>query len=198
MNELFQQIEGQEIAARLGVTSGFTQFVAALGCEPAVRSVSALIQNHPEDAALVFKRLTRLAEERIDLRYEHPSDTALSAYLMILRLADEELYKTAVDIVRGLPNIWWAAKLAEARQHSADDHTHAVSQENPGRAAEAPGFRVSSRSLESMISASVTFSGRKLIRAHRKPAAGSSANDFEAVRHAATPSTSTDATLQAA
>lgn len=162
MQTLFNQLESNETAARHGVASGLRQFLASLSADSAVRSLIARTRKEPEQAGVVFKRLTRLAEEEIDPRYEHPSDTAMAAYLIILNGTDESLYRTAAEVVAGAQNIWWAKKLVDSGRRS--NHTsNEVFSSLDFRVSDRNTFEVSD-SLEAMIPVRVTYTGRTLLR----------------------------------
>jgi hypothetical protein len=114
VRELFEQIESQEFATRLGLHSGVIQFLRDLARQASVRALTNRMAEDPRCVKATFARLARLADEAIDLRYEHPADTAVAAYLVALRPTSERLYEAARQIVSAMPNTWWARKVVDA------------------------------------------------------------------------------------
>ena len=194
MQDLFEQIESPETAARLGANSGFRHFLGDLGTDPAVREIAIRIRRDPQAVNVLFKRLTRLAETQIDARYEHPSDTALAAYLLVLSLADEGLHRTAAAIVSSVPNTWWARKVAETRRRDTQSAAEAIDVATPAqhRNSRQPPVVVESESYESAIAARITYDGR-LIRSDARQS-GDADTTFTDLIAAATRSTAATTT----
>jgi hypothetical protein len=197
MYELFEQLESAEAGARLGLNSGFRTFLNAVNGEPAVRQLSEHVKRSARGADLVFSRLTRLAEEQIDPRYEHPRDAAMAAYLLILSIANEGLHRTAADVVLRASNTWWAKRVAEAGR--IDTQTTATSPVQTGDFREVIKVAFDSQSHETLIPARVTYSGLSLFTgAPSKDAVGASMLSLEdALRSVSTKPTSTSLTLAA-
>lgn len=159
MDDIIRQIESAETTARLGIHSGYRQLIRALVADSPVRLLRGWLRDHPEDKFSIFARVATLAEERIDPRYEHPSDTAFSIYLVVLASTDDDLYQAAREIVGALPNLWWTRKMFEARKVAPAE---LLEQIGGGRAAFS-GLRPTSQSIDSLIPAPASYGNRRIL-----------------------------------
>lgn len=160
MDDIFRQIESGETAARLGIHSGYRQFLRALVSDPSARLLRGWLRGRPTDKYRVFARIATLSEERIDPRYEHPSDTAFSVYLTALAAADNDLFEAAREIAGAAPNLWWTRKLLETPQTAgAELSEHAPS----GAGAPFSALRPTSHSIDSLIPAPTSYGNRRIL-----------------------------------
>jgi hypothetical protein len=109
------EIESAEFAARVNVASDGRTFVRALCAEPAVSALADRIRGDdgPSVTDILSRRVARLAGQATDVRYEHPGDAALAAYLWLIALAFPDAARAAAAGVLERPNLWWARKVAE-------------------------------------------------------------------------------------
>jgi len=109
------EIESAEFAARVNLASDTRSLVSAFFAEPAVGSLADRIRGDdgPSHAAFLSARVAKLATQATDVRFEHPSDAALAAYLWLLSLSFPKAARVAAANVLSLPNLWWGKKIAE-------------------------------------------------------------------------------------
>jgi hypothetical protein len=131
IDEIIQKIESVEFSALLGIASSFRLFCKILYDREEMKTLLKLSRKSPENRWLVFKRITELARQDIDLQYENPNDTAISAYLIALSLVDLELAKTAASSVLVAQNCWWSAKFANYLDRSKTPKEPVQSSEFP-------------------------------------------------------------------
>lgn len=109
--EAQREIESSSMATRLNVASGLKTFLRAIQGERAVCELrQMLIVKEMQEQ--VLSRLIELSRQRIDRRYENPWDTALTIYLWLISLVDQNLLDLAANIVAQAPQCWWAQKLS--------------------------------------------------------------------------------------
>jgi hypothetical protein len=107
---LFEIVEGNEFAAKIGVASRFSAFEAGIKAEPAIQALLGLVA--PQETNAVAKRLLVLCRRKIDDRYANPWDFAITSYLWILSNKEMELAKVA-EVVAETPNLWWGKYLSD-------------------------------------------------------------------------------------
>jgi len=61
----------------------------------------------------VLNRVRDLCGQHVDYRYEHPFDTAIAAYLLILRQFDKDVAAIAAGLALQAHELWWGHRLAE-------------------------------------------------------------------------------------
>jgi len=61
----------------------------------------------------VFARIVDLAASPAEGQYEHPTDSALAAYLWLLSSSDGDYSARAAETVLECKQCWWARKMAE-------------------------------------------------------------------------------------
>ena len=134
MNPLLQFIESADFSAEVSAQSGFYQFLNGLRTHVAVETLADAVQRQRSHRAMIVSRVLTIADQRIDMRYEHPADTALAVYLLVLASVDEKLFEITRSVVGMLPNCWWASRIASKSltTTTAESREECVSVRNSG------------------------------------------------------------------
>lgn len=112
LSRLFAELESPDLAASVNVSSGRRTFVDGLSAQPAVGELFRTATEE-DNADAILLRVLQIVNQRIDIRYENPHDTALSAYLLALHSTWPKLARIGAEAVRVTPNCWWARELAD-------------------------------------------------------------------------------------
>ena len=112
LSELFQVIESREMELRLSAASGLRVFVKGALSQPEVATLIDAAGNDTLVEYGVVLRLTNLASQDCDPRYENPCDTAIAIYVVVLREVNSPLIDMSAISISGARNLWWASKLA--------------------------------------------------------------------------------------
>jgi hypothetical protein len=108
--ETMAAIERDEFAAEMNLAAGTKAFRRAVREHELFDRLSELAKENPSE---VLERIETISRSAVDERYENPFDTALSAYLMVLRdVAGPEIASKIVQAVLRTPKTWWASGLA--------------------------------------------------------------------------------------
>lgn len=111
VGDLFEEIEGVELAVDLGAVSSLEHFrVEIRHTEPADRLFRLLEDKKVQ--LTVVNRVRRLARRGIDPRYVNPLDIALAIYLDVLEIHSPGLAKVGAATVVRAPNLLWAGPIA--------------------------------------------------------------------------------------
>ena len=111
LNELFQVIESREMEFRLSAASGLRVFVKGAVSQPEVTHLIDVAGSDTLVSYGVLLRLTNLASQECDPRYENPYDTAIAIYFLVLREVNSSLIGMSAISISGARNLWWANKL---------------------------------------------------------------------------------------
>jgi len=106
-------IESFDFAIRINLASGLKHFIQLLRSEPSVKFLINVMNREMRIKAEILSRIKILSQVESDSRYEHPSDTAIAAYVWVLGIMDPENWKTAASIASTLPRGWWARKISQ-------------------------------------------------------------------------------------
>lgn len=127
LSELFHVIESREMELRLSAASGLHVFVKGANSQP---EVATLIDAARSDTLVeygVLIRLTNLASQDCDPRFENPCDTAIAIYFGVLREVNSPLIDMSAISISGARNLWWASKLAgQVRNRAEGDRTERI------------------------------------------------------------------------
>jgi hypothetical protein len=105
------EVESLAFSARVNIASDFRTFLRAVAAEEAMSSLALLIKD-PETAFRLMKRTLALVEQRFDYRYEHPRDSAIATYLLLLAARWPQLAGITAEAAASVPRTWWAAQVA--------------------------------------------------------------------------------------
>lgn len=96
----------------MNVVSGLRSFIRAVFREKSVTVLyrAMVISSIARDN--VLEQLQSLSRLEIDRRYEHPNDTALAVFLLLMLAVDTDLAVIAADLVDRAPQCWYAQKIA--------------------------------------------------------------------------------------
>lgn len=111
LKEATQEIESHEFVARVNVASDFRTFLRAVAEQKVIHVLSQELAAS-ENRQYVLNRVLELSRRKVDLRYENPWDTALTAYVWLLNVKDWDLAKIAAEAAARAPQCWWATKMA--------------------------------------------------------------------------------------
>lgn len=112
LKDFMNAIESSGFSARINVASNLKTFKRAVASEEAFRLRAQAMQD--EEAALeIVARALRLCRLVVDMRYEHPSDSAIAAYLLALTAYPSHAKIVAIA-ARTAPNCFWAKQVAES------------------------------------------------------------------------------------
>jgi DNA-binding phage protein len=102
------EIEGLLFSAEMNLAAGKKAFSRNMQ-EHALFGQLREFAKTPEGRTSIIKRVSDLAAQSIDTRYEHPADVAFSAYLTILdETAGPEIVAQAASAVMATRNCAWA------------------------------------------------------------------------------------------
>lgn len=109
---VFEHIESLAFSTHVNIASDFRSFVDVLDDQECVRVLLANI-NSTDDYLEVLHHVIELCDATIDERYRHPMDSALAAFLYVLRQKHFKIALVAAENVKHVPNLWWASMMAE-------------------------------------------------------------------------------------
>src|SRR5947207_759899 len=107
LQNIFAEIESHGFSAQVNVASNYKTFCRALGGQPEVQRLAALMKLN-ENQQLVFQRVLELSGKPFDQEFENPWDSALAAYIWLLSSTDQALAKTAAARILECHGCWWA------------------------------------------------------------------------------------------
>jgi hypothetical protein len=110
IDDAFRDIESFAFrfsANQAGDVSSFRRLVLN---EPVVTGLLDRLTDN--DSSQIVQRIHVLCNLAIDDRYEHPDDSAIATYLVILDQIGSTHAVTAADIVSKTQQLWWARKIA--------------------------------------------------------------------------------------
>ncbi len=108
---LFADIQAAKFAAKVSLANDMRQALRLMFDDSVVHALLLAAKSEDIREDLFFRafRLTRLST---DVRYRHPFDTALAAYLIILSLHDAAWSRILAEAVLQTPNCWLASRIA--------------------------------------------------------------------------------------
>lgn len=109
---IWDEIEGQLLAATLGVVSTPRAFDAAMLQHPIVSELMANLSSE-SDVEAVVKRLQQLLSEPTDARYCHQHDLAIAVYLRALDICAPEHALAPAHLALTQRNLWWGKAMAK-------------------------------------------------------------------------------------
>ena len=110
--QLFRQIESVEFEVIFTVIENPRVFMRALEENDTLAALIANMQKRPAGKVKVLNRLLSLASTQSDIQYQHQHDIALTAYLFVLSVVDYPMAYITATLLKLLPNVWWAGRLA--------------------------------------------------------------------------------------
>ena len=110
MQALMALIESPSFEGVVGVASDLRTMLRA--CEGQTSRELARAARLAPNQLRLAKRVLALCERDFDVRYQNPSDTAITVYLWILSMTSRSLARALATTVLGLRNGWWAPRLA--------------------------------------------------------------------------------------
>ena len=110
--EALARIESPQFAAYLNVVSSERAFFRAVAREPVVLDLYGQLQGSGELREEILGRISDLANQKIDMNYENPHDTALATLLWLTCYASPDFLELACLYTSSAPNCWYAHKLA--------------------------------------------------------------------------------------
>jgi hypothetical protein len=110
---LSKEIESTDFAVIIGCASGL-RFASMLaeGEKPVIRLIE-LCEKDKGAAEWVAQRVGFLCIMAIDTKHEHPADSALFAYLIVLEKAGYSKLPSVIRIVLATPNLFLARRFGE-------------------------------------------------------------------------------------
>lgn len=126
IREIFRNIESHDLAADLNLALNLSRFFKIANEQESVQNLKSLIKDL-KNINIILLRIKWLTEEKVDLRYENPNDTAITIYTWVLLSEHTQAGKIAAEYAINLRQGWWAIKYArnvlnEARQSSSTGH----------------------------------------------------------------------------
>jgi hypothetical protein len=113
VEEAFEEIEGVEFGAAVGVASSLKVFLGIVASCSAVKTLLEAVRQ-PGVPDVVPRRITTLLAKEPENGYEHPDDTALAAYLWVLGEQRPDCAEIAACEIHNGLRLHWARMLAEA------------------------------------------------------------------------------------
>jgi hypothetical protein len=113
LNDLLAEIESTRFAVHVGVASDFATLIRGARAEDSVNELLRCATEE-EQRSQIMHRAIQLARRNVDIRYENPSDTALTVYLWVLMQTDLALSQLLAGVFAIAPQLWWAKKLSLA------------------------------------------------------------------------------------
>jgi hypothetical protein len=114
LEQAVNMIESHEFAVRAGLASDLRTFFDAVRQEKSVQYLLSQGTQEQDVVRQLLDRINDLAHRSIDIRYSNPWDAALTAYLWIIHLLDDEWVSLAAKSILQSANTWWAARYAES------------------------------------------------------------------------------------
>ena len=107
--ETFESIENIEFDAQMSVSAGLNSLVRNIREDPRF-----IILRNTVDSGYILNRMEYLAEQPIDMEYQNHNDIAFTSYLLALKDQGNPEEIIGGNIVRRVPNLWYAAKIAHS------------------------------------------------------------------------------------
>ncbi len=111
IKELFRNIESHDLAADLNLALNLRNFFKIADEQASIKNLKLLI-NDSENINIILLRIKDLIEQKVDLRYENPYDTAVAVYTWALFSEHRQAGKIAAEYSTNLRQGWWAIKYA--------------------------------------------------------------------------------------
>lgn len=106
---VFHEIESAEFAVELGLSGSLTRAYRALVRLPQTEMLFTMLEGDVNAGRAVAERIRTLIERDVDMRYTHPSDVAITAYVTVLDIIFPRLaYDICTVIARHQLNLWRA------------------------------------------------------------------------------------------
>jgi hypothetical protein len=125
---LFEIIESDEFAAKIGVASRFSTLEDGLKEHPAIQFLLKSMAHR--DIEAVTERLLSLCCIKVDDRYTHPWDLAITSYLWILWKKQVDLSKID-EVIAQTDSLWWGRYLADYLRNLRAEFSIACSYKYP-------------------------------------------------------------------
>ena len=103
LTEALEEIASTAFDVDLNVTSGHDSFTRALTTHPAVKAAGEAAKYSPEAVQQIALKLQELLRVEADPRYEHPSDTAVAACLLLLSQSNPDQAVRCAKLVAVTP-----------------------------------------------------------------------------------------------
>ncbi|MEE9465876.1 MAG: hypothetical protein V3W14_09930, partial [Candidatus Neomarinimicrobiota bacterium] len=113
IRETFRKIESHDLAAELNMALNLSNFFKIAEEQESVQNLKYLIRDL-ENISILLLQIKGLIEEKVDLRYENPHDTAITIYTWALFLEHKQAGKIAAEYATSLRQGWWAIKYARS------------------------------------------------------------------------------------
>lgn len=111
--DLRESVEGHDVAAQVNLASGLRHALRILRRLPQYVRLREWCEADGGRGDLLV-RVLHLVARRSDLRYEHPDDVAVLAYMHALSRLDREVAKfAAYEVLDSGPNLWWARRFSD-------------------------------------------------------------------------------------
>ena len=112
---VFRDIEAFEFGWEIGLTGSRKRAMQAFVSAPQVMALLNALKDNGDAAYQVANRVLRLVHHPDnDLRYTHPFDVAIAAYLRALGIRSSYLARVVgVEVHLGCKNLWWAVPVVE-------------------------------------------------------------------------------------
>ncbi len=111
IRKVFQKIESHDFAAELNLALNLSSLFKIAEEQESVQNLKFLI-NDLKNSSIILLRIKELIEEKVDLRYENPYDTAVTIYTWALFSEHTQAGKIAAEYATSLRQGWWAIKYA--------------------------------------------------------------------------------------
>lgn len=111
IREIFRNIESHDLSAELNMALNLSNFFRIADEQESIQNLKLLI-NDLENINIILLRIKDLIEEKVDLRYENPYDTAVTVYTWALFSGHTQAGKIAAEYATSLRQGWWAIKYA--------------------------------------------------------------------------------------
>lgn len=106
--DVMKQTEAPMFSAEMNLAAGKKAFIRNMQEHPLFGQLSEFAKS-AEGRAAIAERVSSLAAQSIDARYENPADVAFCAYLRVLEeTAGPEIVAQAASAVLSAPNCSWA------------------------------------------------------------------------------------------
>jgi hypothetical protein len=154
LEDIWPEIEGPQLAARVGVVSTPRSLERALAAEPNVRQLVGALAK-PTNRRLLYDRFLVLLHTPTDERFAHPQDLALATYLRLLDIVNPDLGEMGAATALTRPNLWWTRAFAASILAQAARRTRVVISQHLAGPIPATRVNPESSSLTDMASSLV-------------------------------------------
>ena len=114
LHRIFRQIESDEFSLELGLSGSLNRAMTALTRNPRVIELRDVMTNNSTAVHEAATRIMTLLRKKIDLRFTHPDDAAIAAYLMAFNMLSHELGPALRHMVtKHHWNLWWSARIVD-------------------------------------------------------------------------------------